>query len=433
VSLFGIDGITYYHHHPPALDSTKIHAQIPNFAHGLGGNTVRKATPPPLKLTLHSPNGMQFFGEITIGEQTLSALYDTGSFDVITVSDLCGPCKVPRELKLYSNQTSMSFEKGDRSVKGHLFASGLLWAKQDFETIHIGPADSVISAERMPFWQVVHTDMRLWTRNRSFFSTYVGLGPGSIVPGIPKEEEQMKSLLEFIGTRRFAFCLKSDTGYLIFNPAYDLAAPWFASTFRSVPVIGKNHWAVELKSVSVYNNSRIKSACTNGQTCVVIIDSGTSLIGVPPKYFEFMNELSKQMKDDCSNLDIMPDLVFELGNQKFALPASAYVMRSSWDRKYCYPAFMDFAMPTDKGDAWILGVPFLRHFYTVFDRDGPSIHIAGQTESCEPLGSPPTGSGSFLHPSDFPSKKMEDLWPVVANITDASGPSWAHAEMKLIL
>ena len=78
-----------------------------------------------------------------------------------------------------------------------------------------------------------------------------------------------------------------------------------------------------------------------------------------------MQKVSKRLKDNCSNLDLLPDLVLELGERKFVLPPSAYVLRSSWDDKYCYPAFMDIGM-TDQGrDVWILGVPFLRHFYTV--------------------------------------------------------------------
>jgi cathepsin D len=389
------------------------------------------STPPLFKVPLHSPNGMQFVGDFTIGGQVTTALYDTGSFDIITASDLCSKCRTPPNLNLYSNKSSSTFKEGKTGVRGHMFTSGLLWARQDFETVHIGSADSVLSVDNTPFWQIVHTDMRLWTGNESTFSTYVGLGHGALVPGIPTEEPQMKTLVELSGTRRFAICLGANNGELVFNPTHDLTAT--AGMFRTVSVIGEHHWAVDMKSISYSIGGQGDSQCDGFHKCAAIIDSGTSLIGMPPRYYAFMEKITKMLKDDCSNLDKLPDLVFELGGQTFALPGYAYVIRATFADSYCYPAFMDIGMDSDTKDVWILGVPFLRHFYTVFDRDGPSLHIAEKGDECEPVGpAPPVASGSFLRPPGL-AKLRRGLQPAIADISQASGPSWTLDAKHFIL
>merc|ERR1719326_569395 len=82
--------------------------------------------------------------------------------------------------------------------------------------------------------------------------------------------------------------------------------------FRHVPVIGNNHWAVQLSAVSSFDGNAANAVCNDGTTCIAIIDSGTSLIGVPPMGVPLVAKIIKQIKMDCSNLDELPDLVFTL-------------------------------------------------------------------------------------------------------------------------
>merc|ERR1719335_259601 len=127
----------------------------------------------------------------------------------------------------------------------------------------------------------------------------------------------MKSLLELTDTKRFAICLEGNDGHLVFNPA------------------------VDMNSITYSLGGSSERACGMYRHCAAIIDSGTSLIAFPPRQFQFIDKLSKKLKDDCSNIDEMPDLIFDLGGQQIALPASAYVIRASFADNYCYPAFMD--------------------------------------------------------------------------------------------
>merc|ERR1719352_495244 len=84
------------------------------------------------------------------------------------------------------------------------------------------------------------------------------------------------------------------------------------------------------------------------------------------------------------------------------LPPMAYVIRnkrgesqnsSVWDWLYpgseyshgdeCFAAFMTIDKMSQLGPVWILGMPFLRYYYTVFDRQWKQIHIAQATSDCE--------------------------------------------------
>jgi len=224
----------------------------------------------------------------------------------------------------------------------------------------------------------------------------------------------MKSLLELSSTRRFAFCLEANTCQLVFSPTYDLRPS--ALMFQPVPVIGINHWAVEMNSVSATHEGKTTSRCVDGQKCVAIIDSGTSLIGVPPNAVNFVFEIIQQIKYDCSNLDKLPDLVIDLGGHKFAMPPSAYVVQlgeAGGKATRCLPAFTDFAMTSDQGTVWILGMPFLRHFYTIFDREEPSLYVAEQGDDCEPAAPKPTASKEVFFSDAFSTLRSKSAFAAI--------------------
>merc|ERR1719253_579999 len=92
-------------------------------------------------------------------------------------------------------------------------------------------------------------------------------------------------------------------------------------------------------------------------------------------------DFASKIASDCSNLADLPDLNFKLGEYNFPLPASAYVLKIEGK---CYGAFMPLTMETDHGLAWVLGLPFLRHYYTLWDRQGPSLYFAEQGDNCKP-------------------------------------------------
>lgn len=328
-------------------------------------------------------------------------------------------------------------------MEDHHFAGGLVVARQDFETVRIGDLGSAFTVESMPFWQVVSTDMRVWMSKKAQFTAIVGLGHRTVVPGTPEDQRPVPSLIERTGTDRFAICLQrgpSNPGYITFNAAIDgptatgsvsALESTASSVFRRVPIIGKNHWAVKLNEVSSFNGKTTERLCgPNSGPCVAIIDSGTSLIGVPPIAVPFIMDLIRDIKQDCSNLDQLRDLTFDLGGHQFVMPASAYVVQfpvAPGVRK-CLPAFTDFKMTSAQGSVWILGMPFLRHFYTVFDRNEPSLYIAEQGDNCQPAAN--NATSTFLNHSSFTLHRRHQE-PTIADMADATLPSWANGQTNV--
>lgn len=388
--------------------------------------------------------GVQYTAPISLAKQTLAAVYDTGSFEIMAISRQCKVCKLAPSLATYDNSSSRSFVKGDRPIEDHHFAGGTVTARQDFESVHVGTVDSVFKVDNMAFWQVVSTDMPVWMNKKASFTAIVGLGHRGAVPDTPEDEKPMDSLIERTGTQRFAICLvrgPANPGYLVFNPPYDFGQSEAASMFRRIPVIGRNHWALPMNSVSTIDGNKTTRSCVGGEKCVAIIDSGTSLIGVPPNAVKMVFNTIKQIKSDCSNLDELPELVFELGGHEFRMPGAAYTVQfgaAPGKPTRCLPAFTDFAMTSDQGTVWILGMPFLRHFYTVFDRQEPSIYVANQGENCEPAAEPAealngtAAAGNFFNATGLAAHSQRQAAQLtIADVSEARLPSWAYGQKHI--
>merc|ERR1719161_1451352 len=137
---------------------------------------------------------------------------------------------------------------------------------------------------------------------------------------------------------------------------------------------------------------------------------------------EALAPVFNMIQPDCSNFESLPDLIFKLGGETFKIPASIYVIKMTGfvpkeqgiieslfgppqleKVTECMPAFLEMNMNVREwGPMWILGMPFMRYYYTVFQRDPKSIHIAYATHDCKPVGSePPIYFGNMTKHSVF--------------------------------
>merc|ERR1719265_3146925 len=116
-----------------------------------------------------------------------------------------------------------------------------------------------------------------------------------------------------------------------------------------------------------------------------------------------LSEQLEPIREDCSNMDSLPNLHFKINGEDFELPPQAYVMRitgalmeanSVWDILFfkpkvkrlnmCMPAFMQMDMMSQHGPIFILGMPFFRYYHTSFDRKTQQMHFANAGPGCEP-------------------------------------------------
>jgi len=352
-------------------------------------------------LRLDNFNNVQYSAPLTIGGQTLPVIYDTGSFEILVLSKKCTHCEARHNM--FDEAKSTTFVKPTSSIiTEHLFGSGPVVSEKGFDTVHLGPLSSPLAIAHMPFWQVLKHEIAVWDEN-AHFSGIVGLGhPTHIPKGFAAEGERDVLMLAAMQVKSFGICLQrsssSAPGWLIFGPSVDNMPS--NSAFQHIDVVGQTHWGVKMFD---FNVPGISSSNPCVPSCGAIIDSGTSLIAAPPAAMPVIKHLSGMVKKDCTNLHQMPTLKFRLGAVMVELPPKAYIMKikkkvvvqkkNIWNNifqpsdeivEHCVPAFMTISKNSAHGPVWILGMPFLRYYYTVFDRMNKKVHVAEATPSCQP-------------------------------------------------
>ncbi|XP_061387519.1 lysosomal aspartic protease-like [Musca vetustissima] len=143
----------------------------------------------------------------------------------------------------------------------------------------------------------------------------------------------------------------------------------YTGDFHYVPVSEKGYWQFEMTSA----HANGVSLCDQ---CQAIADTGTSLIGVPTDQYEAIQEAigatfsydTYEYMLDCSNIDSLPVVTFELGGGTFTLEGSDYVIQSDGQ---CASAFEDAGT-----DFWILGDVFIGKYYTTFDFENDRVGFA---------------------------------------------------------
>jgi hypothetical protein len=128
------------------------------------------------------------------------------------------------------------------------------------------------------------------------------------------------------------------------------------------PITIPGYWQVAMDDITLANKNL--GLCTGEHKCQVAVDTGTSLLAGPSEVVSTLVE-KLQVADDCSNLQSLPDLGFIVGDHILNLKPEDYVAETS-DR--CSVGLMSLDIPPPKGPLFIFGDPFLRKYYTVYDR-----------------------------------------------------------------
>lgn len=133
--------------------------------------------------------------------------------------------------------------------------------------------------------------------------------------------------------------------------------------------VSKNtgYWQVQIKDIAIDN--KVQNLC---EDCQVAVDTGTSQLAGPT---DVINELSKRLdvKADCSNYKSLPNLGFVLGENIMNLEPQDYVDKSS---DGCEVSLMPLDVPPPNGPLFIFGDPFLRKYYTSYDRQSNQVGFA---------------------------------------------------------
>jgi len=127
------------------------------------------------------------------------------------------------------------------------------------------------------------------------------------------------------------------------------------------------YWQVEIADVTIDNKKQ--GLCKN---CQVAVDTCTSQLAGPT---DVINELSHRLnvKTDCSNFHQLPTLGFVMGEQILNLKPNDYVDKGP---DGCEVSLMPLDVPPPNGPLFIFGDPFLRKYYTAYDRTNNRVGFA---------------------------------------------------------
>lgn len=106
--------------------------------------------------------------------------------------------------------------------------------------------------------------------------------------------------------------------------------------------------------------------------CQVAFDTGTNIIAGPSRIITPILE-SLNVDKDCSNYKDLPLLGFHFGEYELNLEPADYVEKEGTS---CWPKINKLDLPPPTGPLMLLGEPFLKRFYTIYDRQALRIGVA---------------------------------------------------------
>lgn len=292
----------------------------------------------------------QYFVDVSIGTpaQTFTVVPDTGSSNLWVYSSKCWNLVCLYHTRYDASKSSTYKKNGEKFAI--TYGSGSISGTVSEDVSSLGGAHAnigfgeITSASGVAFYA-------------SQMSGILGLAYDTIsVDKIPTFVDSSD-----LTDKSFAFYLHSnpDASYMTL-PGYDAAA------------VGNNeftyHNVVEQRYYSL-NLTGLKQGSTAipSNNFKAVIDSGTSVL-VGPK--TLVDPLIKgiTVNSDCSGLDSLPSITFQIDNIDYTLTPRDYVLQvTQGSDTECVLAVMGQDFPAGF-DYFILGDTFMRKFYSFFDK-----------------------------------------------------------------
>jgi len=149
---------------------------------------------------------------------------------------------------------------------------------------------------------------------------------------------------------------------------------WYNGTFNILqPLLG--YWLLVADDIQV--NGKSLNVCLY---CSLIIDTGTSIITGPPGDVDGMIKAIGTVNPDCSNIQSLPPISFTINGNNLPLGPEFYVMYGPDDSGQMTCQLGIEALDVGLPEFWILGDPWLRKYYTLFDKGNSIVAFANAVQ-----------------------------------------------------
>lgn len=346
--------------------------------------------------TLHA---LQYFGEIMVGTppQPFVVIFDSGSGSLLVPSDQCDSGACANRMRMFhANQSSTSeqiawadspLEKATDDLSRD--TATISFAMGEASGVYVRDTVCVTMATCAKADFVATTEESDEPFKPAKWDGIFGLSLSFISPA--KEFNVFEQLFaqRAIGSPVFAMYL----GKTMADPSEITFGKWKKSRMDGdmtwVPLSDPGYWQFTLNDIVLGDESQ--KLCDAKQGCQAVIDTGSSLIMGPKSMVDSLTAILKEHVTDCNDLSRLPTLGFVVNGTTFRLAPEDYM---DVGPKTCLFSIMD-VKDTGKGPLVILGMPFIRKYYTVFNFEAgkPSLGFALASGRPAPADEP---DGPFL-------------------------------------
>jgi len=322
----------------------------------------------------HHPS--EYYGVISVGSpaQDFHVLFDTGSGNLLLPSAACDgqACMKHRRLNASQSSTSLSIafankpdtpvgDDGDQDVLNLVYGTGEATGVIVQDKVCVGSTcartDLVAAIEESdaPF-------------SGAPFDGILGMGltklseaPAFNLLDCMVRDKAIKSGMfsVFLGATDAE---ESEILFGSYRPEHMVGSLFWVKVIE-----GTGFWQVPLNALTLRGHN-----LTSDANASAILDTGTSLLAGPP---DVVNALLDQLNvaTNCSNFASLPDIGFVVAGRLLSLSPEDYVDR---DNNECTVPLMTQNVKPGEGPSWIFGDPFLRKYYTVYNRDKMEVGFA---------------------------------------------------------
>jgi len=313
----------------------------------------------------------EYFGEVLIGSppQKFQVIYDTGSSNLWVPGKTCSNCK--KGTSRYESEKSAKYVKNGQSFAMQ-YGTGSCTGFLSSDDVVIGGA----TITNFTFGEVTKEAADVF--GQAPFDGILGMGPAkAAIDKVPMPMDQLVAQGK-IQHNVFAYYLASGekSGSTLTLGGTDSSL--YTGDFTYIPLAKAAkvlpYWLISASDIKIGGKS--SGACGWLLGCESVVDTGTSILAGPP---DAMNKLIAQVgkvSEDCSNVKSLPTLTFNFGGHDFDLEPDFYVLRvkdPSTGKDQCQLGMegINAGVPI-----WILGDPFLRKYYTVWDAEQQRVGFA---------------------------------------------------------
>jgi len=315
----------------------------------------------------------EYYGPITIGTppQNFTVIFDTGSATLWVPSIHCNDFKKSPGCQNHARYDAVKSSTYVSVNKTYIlpYGSGTVIGYTSSDVANLGGID----IKGQVFGETTVEPGDIWTQ--SPFDGLCGMAyPQLALPAgvLPPFDQIMKQKL--VSKNVFSFYLSShqlNSSVLVLggvDQQYYTGEFTYHPQNLLQPLLG--YWLITGDDIKVAGQS--VGVC---KSCALVVDTGTSILTGPTSAIGPLINAIGNVSADCSNVKSLPTITFTIGGKDYTLEPDFYVLYGPDDsgKITCQLGLqgLDPGLPL-----WILGDPFLRKYYTAFDRDTNTVGFA---------------------------------------------------------